>query len=68
MVDPRKMNARFKVMVYWLVANCLAALLLVRRPQIENTYWFWLFCIPGVMFLYATYRWLRSLREDRLLR
>lgn len=51
-----KRNRRFRAMAYWLVANCLAAVLLARRPQIEDTYWFWLFCIAGAMFLRAAYR------------
>jgi hypothetical protein len=49
-------------MAYWLIANCLAAVLLTQRPQIEDTYWFWFFCIPGVMFLRAAYRWVLALR------
>jgi hypothetical protein len=61
---PRKdeRSAYFKAMAYWLIANCLAAVLLTQRPQIEDTYWFWFFCIPGVMFLRAAYRWVLALR------
>ncbi len=65
MLNPKSENerkARFKAMMYWLIANCLAALLLTRRPQIEDTYWFWLFCLPAVMFLRAVYRWVQALR------
>ena len=55
-------NTYLKAMAYWLIANCLAAVLLAQRPQIEDTYWFWFFCIPGVMFLRAAYRWVLALR------
>jgi hypothetical protein len=58
----RERRECFRVMGYWLIANCLAAVLLARRPQIEDTYWFWLFCIPGVMFLRAAHRWMQALR------
>ena len=63
MYDQKRGDRRsmyLKTMVYWLIANCLAAVLLARRPQIEDTYWFWLFCIPGVMFLRAAYRWMQA--------
>jgi hypothetical protein len=56
----RERSEYFKAMGYWLIANCLAALLLAHRPQIEDTYWFWFFCIPGVMFLRAAYRWIHA--------
>ena len=29
-------NTYFKAMAYWLIANCLAAVLLTQRPQIEG--------------------------------
>lgn len=61
--DQHQRKMSFKAMVYWLIANCLAAVLLATRPQIEDTYWFWIFCIPGLMFLHAAYRWIRSLRS-----
>jgi hypothetical protein len=57
----RKRHMCFRAMVYWLVANCLAGALLAARPQIEDTRWFWFFCIPGVLFLRAAYRWVHAL-------
>ena len=62
MASERERDISFKVLVYWLFANCLAAVLLVCRPQIEDKIWFWLFCIPAVMFLRAAYRWIRAVR------
>jgi hypothetical protein len=55
-------KASGKAMVGWLIVNCLAAALLVSRPQIEDTVWFWVFCLPALMFLRAAYRWIHSPR------
>jgi len=60
MAGKREQHSSFKIMLYWLIANCLAAVLLVWRPQIERTIWFWLFCIPGLMFLRAAHRWMQA--------
>ena len=58
----RERTGSFKAVLYWLIANCLAGVLLVFRPQIENTLWFWFFCIPAVMFLLVAYRWIQTIR------
>ena len=55
--------SRFRTMIYWFLADALADWLLLRHPAVEVSYWMVILYIPGVMFLWSAWLWVKAVRE-----
>jgi hypothetical protein len=54
---------RFKIMVCWFLADALVDWVLVRHPAIEDSYWMIVLYIPGMMFLWSAWLWVKAVRQ-----
>lgn len=55
--------SRFRIMACWFLADVLADGLLLRHPALEDSYWMIVLYIPGAMFLWSAWLWLKAVRE-----
>jgi hypothetical protein len=59
----RQRSLRFKTMVCWFLADALIDWVLLRHPALEYSYWMIVLYIPGVMFLWSAWLWVKAVRQ-----